>query len=301
VRKAAEQGGVEGRPVRPLARPAFAALLLFVCAGALALYALREGSGRETARRPPAEQQPSVDQSADAVAALRMKDGRQNAGAAPAASNGSQTTTQNSFERGASETPPRSRAMSANTPPRGATTARAATPAPATRAGEPRRGAAPEQARAESNRGKAEPESAAGGMTSPRDADATRSVEPGSGAVALAKVRKVFIEVTGETDLGARTTRLLAGSLRAGGRLTPTDAKEEADAAFKIKVSGGSEAGAGRRPVTASVRLVNEDGEVIWPAVGRGRAGVYTGTVEDVTRRIAGDLLKDVLKSDARP
>ncbi|HWW77262.1 MAG TPA: hypothetical protein VNZ44_17800, partial [Pyrinomonadaceae bacterium] len=73
------------------------------------------------------------------------------------------------------------------------------------------------------------------------------------------------------------------------------DAKEEADAAFKIRVSG-----AGRRPVTASVRLVNEDGEVIWPAAGRGRAGVYTGTVEEVARRIAGDLLKDVLKSDAR-
>ncbi|MBV9925738.1 MAG: hypothetical protein JOZ96_12030 [Acidobacteria bacterium] len=298
-RAAAPDGG-EGRTAGAFAKPAFAALLLFVCAGALALYALRERSGQETARRPTAEQKPPVNQSADDVAALRAKEGTQNTGDASGTSNGSQSTTRNSVERGATETHSRSQATSASTPARGAATTHSAATAQGSRAETTRRVAVPEQARVESNRGKSETESVSGGMTTPRDADATRSVEPGSGAVALAKVRKVFIEVTGDSDLGARAARLLAGGLRAGGRLTPTDVKEEADAAFKLRVSGGKSAGAGGRPVTASARLVNEDGEVIWPAAGRGRAGVYTGTVEDVTRRIAGDLLKDVLRSDAR-
>jgi hypothetical protein len=55
-----------------------------------------------------------------------------------------------------------------------------------------------------------------------------------------------------------------------------------------------------RRTVTLSVRLVNEDGEVIWPSSSNGGAATYTGTLKDVTDRIAADLLKAVLKSDAQ-
>jgi hypothetical protein len=250
------------------------------------------------------------------VATLRAKESPQNTNGTTATSDGSQTTTQNSIERGAAESSSRSQTGRAGTPTRVAVPAHTATSPREARAETTRRGAAPEhapeQARAESNREKSEHEISTGGPTSPRDADATRSVASNAGATALAKVRKVFIEVTGDGDLGEPTTRLLAGSLRAGGRLTPADGKDEADAAFKIRVSGRGNAGtarggstargagAAKRSVTASVRLVNEDGEVIWPASEKGRAGIYTGTVEDVTRRIAADLLKDVLKSDAR-
>ncbi|HWW76882.1 MAG TPA: hypothetical protein VNZ44_15895, partial [Pyrinomonadaceae bacterium] len=228
ARKVTARGVVESRPGRAYVKPAFAALLLLACAGALALYALRERGGQETARQPSAGQRPSVNQSANDVAALSTKDDARNTGAAsetpngPQTANGSQTTTRNPVERGAAASPSRSQAGSVSTPaqgggapPQGAAAARAAAPAATTtaqrsRAETTRRGAAPEQARVESNGGGAETGSDAGGATSPSDADATRSVEPGTGAVALARVRKVFIEVTGDGDLGARTTRLLA-------------------------------------------------------------------------------------------
>lgn len=317
VRRLAAPGGVERRTGRTLARPAFAALLLLVCAGALALYVFRNSREPATARRPAGEQQSSGNQTGNDVAALRAKESPQNTNGTTATSDGSQTTTQNSIERGAAEPSSRSRTGRAGTPTRAAVPAHTATSPREARAETTRRGAAPaqepEQARAESNREKSEHEISTGGATSPRDADATRSVESNAGATALAKVRKVFIEVTGDGDLGEPTTRLLAGSLHAGGRLTPADGKDEADAAFKIRVSGRGNAGtahgggstargagASKRSVTASVRLVNEDGEVIWPTSEKGRAGIYTGTVEDVTRRIAADLLKDVLKSDAQ-
>ncbi|HJQ31256.1 MAG TPA: hypothetical protein VJ866_03705 [Pyrinomonadaceae bacterium] len=257
---------------RAFTRPAFALLLLLVCAGALALYVFRNVQEPETARLQPSANQPVSQPANDAPAHNDAPDHNSpDAGVTSESRGVRQAETHDAARRDAVRRPPSKRPLRATAPA--------------------------EQARANLNNESAESESGAGGADSPGDADATRSVKSAASAMALARVRKVFIEVTAVGELGARTTRLLAGSLRAGGRLTPTDAREEADAAFKIKVSGGS---AGRRPVTASVRLVNEDGEVIWPAAGRGRAGVYTGTVEDVTRRIAEDLLKDVLKSDAR-
>jgi hypothetical protein len=163
-----------------------------------------------------------------------------------------------------------------------------------------------------SNPASSETESGSPALTSGRDREATRSFGQGGVATALSKVRKVFIEVAGGGDLGAQTTRLLADGLREGQRLTPTDAKDDADAAFKIKVTAKPHSATTRgdkasddseqekRTVTVSVRLVNEDGEVIWPSSSKGGAATYTGTLKDVTDRIAADLLKAVLKSDAQ-
>jgi hypothetical protein len=149
-------------------------------------------------------------------------------------------------------------------------------------------------------------------VENPSDSEATRSIKQNVSATALAKVRKVFIEVKGDDSLCEQTARLLAGSLRESQRLTTTDVKDDADAAFKIKISerplGGAnqsekalrDSDTSERLVTVSVRLVNEDGEVIWPTSSNGRERTYTGKVKDVTRRIAIDLLKDVHKSDAR-
>jgi hypothetical protein len=144
------------------------------------------------------------------------------------------------------------------------------------------------------------------------DTNTTRSVGQSAGVTALSTVSKVFIEVAAERELGEQTARLLADSLRVGRRLTPTDVKDEADAALKISVSARQRAARGdasdnsprgsdpaKRVVTLSVRLVNEDGEVIWPAGGKGIA-VYTGTIKSVTGRIASDLLKNFAKPDAQ-
>ena len=112
--------------------------------------------------------------------------------------------------------------------------------------------------------------------------------------------------------MSEQTTLMLAGSLRESQRLTSTQSRDEADAAFKIKVSarvpaakspadkGATSAKTGARLITVSVRLVNEDGEVIWPTRGKAAQSRYTGTIKDVADRITKDLLKDVLKSDAQ-
>lgn len=112
--------------------------------------------------------------------------------------------------------------------------------------------------------------------------------------------------------MSEQTSRLLSDRLRGSGRLIPTENRDEADAAFKIKVSSKPPVGKSRagkeeadsdfetRLVTVSVRLVNGDGAVIWSPGGRHAKGSYTGRIKDLADRITKDLLKDVLTSDAR-
>jgi hypothetical protein len=164
-----------------------------------------------------------------------------------------------------------------------------------------------EQTQVASNRAGSETEDGSTQPTKAGDAGATRSVGQSADATPLSKVSKVFIAVAGDHDLSEQTSRLLAESLRGGRRLTPTDAQDDADAALKISVSARPRApradksprDAAKRAVTLTVRLVNEDGEVIWPAGSKGVA-VYTGTLKDVTGRIAADLLKSLSKPDAK-
>jgi hypothetical protein len=301
--------GFEHRPGGAFVKPAFAALLLIICAGALALYVFR--STRESAPTQLAadkQQQPSVKQSGSVVVARNTNDAPPNGGVSPASVAGTATTTQNATGGHRGDKSSRSETMLATI------RKHTAIPTQATLSNPSPRQATSEQARVASSRTNAETESSpAAAVARQRDSsDTTRSVESNAAATALAKVRKVFIEVTGEHNLSEQTSRLLATRLRDGQRLTPTDVKDEADAAFKIKVSGRTPAGASqgeqasrdsdaeKRSVKVLVRLVNEDGEVIWPANSKGNGGVYTGTVGDVTKRIAGDLLKDVLNSDSK-
>jgi hypothetical protein len=316
--------GSVGRRNVSLAVPAFAALLLLVCAGSLAFYLFRNTRGPSVAR-VATNVQVSVNSQQPAASQAQNDAAKDNANAAtsdgPSAVGdehseggdktsetiaGSQPAPRNTHEDAAAQNSSPGETAQAAIPTGAATLPRTQRPdAGASRpaAGQPQVASNPVGSATESGRS---------ALTSERDSDATRSFGQGGGATALSKVRKVFIEVAGGGDLGAQTARLLADGLREGQRLTPTDAKDDADAAFKIKVSAKPHSGAARsdkalgdsaqekRTVTLYVRLVNEDGEVIWPSSGRGGAATYTGTLKDVTDRIAADLLKAVLKSDAQ-
>lgn len=299
-------------------KPALAALLLVVCVGALALYLFRNTREPSIARLTTHEQ---------VSANMQLPSGQASSDAAK--SNTSETTNDKSSEADArsedgnksSENVAASQdnheGVAAKKPSRDETTRASATAQTTTAVRTPRTYALPrhstyEQTQVASSRTSSETEGGAAAWTSGRDRDATRSVGQSAGATVLSKVRKVFIEVAGEGDLNEQTARLLANSLREGQRLTPTEVKDDADAAFKIKVSAKMRVGAARgdkalsdseqekRVVTLSVRLVNEDGEVIWPSNGKGGVATYNGTLKDATGRIAADLLKDVLKSDAQ-
>jgi hypothetical protein len=298
MRRVTAPGGSGTRP--SFVKPALVALFLFVCVGVLTFYVFRKTGG-------PAATQLAANNGAASFNRAWSDGAPRSTSVTPPAVKPSEggdrppenvavsPQPQSARERGATGKPSRMKHPSQTESARGNVPARAATPAQVASGG-----AAPDA------------EGGAGTAREGLDAtmDATRSVERNAGATALSKVKKVFIEVTGDDGLSEQTSRLLAGSLRDGRRLTPTDSKDEADAAFKIKVSVRPTAGAARgdktshepdgRPVNVSVRLVNEDGEAIWPLNGKGGAGIYTGTLKGVTGRIAGDLLKAVLKSDAQ-
>lgn len=284
-------------------KPAFAVLLLLICVGALALYVLRGARKPEPTQLAAHNQQPPAELEGRDSAITNSNAPASNSNKSPEIIPGSQTATQNAPGAHREKKPSRNE------------TAQAVNSAQTIRPNTRPRPSTPEQTQVALSRTNHDTGSNAATEIVQRNSDATRSVESNAAATALSKVRKVFIEVTGERGLSEQTSRLLASSLRDGQRLTPTDVEDEADAAFKIKVSGRAPTGAThgdkgdkasrvsdpeKRFVTVSVRLVNEDGEVIWPSNSKGKGGVYTGTVRDVTSRIAGDLLKDILKSDAQ-
>jgi hypothetical protein len=149
--------------------------------------------------------------------------------------------------------------------------------------------------------------------------DAPRALSPASAVTALAGVKKIYLDISGDPRLVQQLSRLISQNLQVGQRVSTTENKDEADAALKLnirelparKTARGDErkqpAGVGTGAnanddiatlsTVVTVRLVNEDGAVIWPVKNRKPKGVYDGTLPDVTQRIAGDLLEDMRKA----
>jgi hypothetical protein len=307
TRKAAALAGFEGSTGRSPLRPAFAALLLFLFAGALALLLFKTTRG-------PTDAQLADDRRQASAARTPGDTTTRNNNAPPSNEDSSSANAAGSPSSSPpSSSPDASGVAASNKSPTNAATRRgapqAATPARETRPDARPRQSTAEPAQAALSRAGSGVESGPAPVAKERDSGATRSVGQGAGASALSTVSKVFIEVAGDRELSEQTSRLLADRLRGERHLTPTDAKDDADAALKISVSARPraphadksprDADAAKRVVRLTVRLVNEDGEVIWPAGSKGVA-VYTGTLKDVTDRIAADLLKNSAKPDAQ-
>ncbi|MDT7543176.1 MAG: hypothetical protein QOE33_3080 [Acidobacteriota bacterium] len=264
-------------------KPALAAMLIVICAVAVARYALRD-----TRTDAPAELAANV--------VVSTQNGEESSKALV----GSQASTQDAVN-----------VQTAKKPSRNVTRQVASSTQTSELSVRPHQ-LKPVLSEAGSSRGSSDAQSFASAEMSPRNSDATRSVDSNVGATALSKVRKVFVDVSGDRDLSEQTALMLASSLRESQRLISTQSRDEADAAFKIKVSarvavaqspadkGSPSANAGARLITVSVRLVNEDGEIIWPTTGKAAESHYNGTIKDVADRITKDLLSDVLKSDAQ-
>jgi hypothetical protein len=310
MRRITGEGSFEQRPSSLPIKLVFSALILILCVGTFALYIFRSTRDPNTVNLASNKQQPSVNQASSDFAAMSTNKSLPDASKPYGTVAGSQSLERDVIGGHV----PKKDLRNTKTP--AATQLRAATAGSATRTDRVRRTTTPrsasEEAEVASGRLSSETEGNTVGVKNPTDSDATRSVEQNAGPTALGKVRKVFIDVVGDASLCERTARLLAGSLRESQRLTPTDVKDDADAAFKIKISESSltrvnpsnkvlrDSDPSESLVTVSVRLVNEGGEVIWPARGNGHERTYTGKVKDVTKRIASDLLTDVRKSDTR-
>ena len=115
--------------------------------------------------------------------------------------------------------------------------------------------------------------------------EGTRGNQPVIAGKPLAQVRNVFLELKGK-NASAFERSFRADWSRSGIRLTGS--RDAADAALKISISEDS---AGR--TTAVVRIVNAEGEVIWPKAARAAGWRYTGKAEAVAKRIVADLKKE--------
>jgi hypothetical protein len=111
----------------------------------------------------------------------------------------------------------------------------------------------------------------------------------------LLAVKKVHVDPFGDDSIGKQFRDQLTSALRANRRFTLTVNRDEADAVLKGKITT-------TRPeqVSATVRLVNAKGVVLWPINGPGAGKQYQGPVATVTSQIARDLLADMDKAERK-
>jgi hypothetical protein len=106
----------------------------------------------------------------------------------------------------------------------------------------------------------------------------------------LLDVKKICVEVTGDRQIDLAIIDHLSRSLQANRRWT-TVAHDEADAL--LSVAGGAY---GRE---IYVRLVNQEGKILWPRAGGDRGRKYGATAEEAAKVVA-DLLADVRDLERR-
>lgn len=111
----------------------------------------------------------------------------------------------------------------------------------------------------------------------------------------LIAVKKVHVDPFGDDPIGKQFRDQLTSALRANRRFTLTTNRDEADAVLKGKITT-------TRPeqVSATVRLVNAKGDVLWPVRGPITGKQYQGPVAIITSQIARDLLADMDKAERK-
>jgi hypothetical protein len=132
--------------------------------------------------------------------------------------------------------------------------------------------------------------------TQPEIGPEIRSVERLAldGATLIA-VKKVHVEPFGDDSIGKQFRDQLTSAMRANRRFSLTANRDEADAVLKGRITTA-------RPeqVSATVRLVNAKGEVLWPVKGPVTGKQYQGPVAIITAQIARDLLADMEKAERK-
>lgn len=291
-----ETRSTKGWGLATIARPAFVGLLLVLCTAALLIFVLR--ARRDTV--PVAEvvankQQTPLKQIGNSSSAATGDEALQNSNAFPEVAlpnrnsmmNGPSNKSENKNRYGVAEnqdvvsTPP-SIISNKSQKPDGNRIEE-----PTTRVRNP------------------EPENPLSSKIEVPERDATRSAESTGLSTRLSKVRKVFLDISGDSSLGEQVSQVMTRSLQESQRLSVALSKDDADAALKLLINNSSNATTNsskittdEQVVTVFVRMVNEDGEVIWPTKSKNNGRRYNGTIQGVTNRIMKDLLKDIPQSE---
>ena len=110
-------------------------------------------------------------------------------------------------------------------------------------------------------------------------------------AVRLLSVQKVYVDPLGEDALSQQVREVLIERLRSSNRFTVVSNRDEADAVFK---GGAARVEQNAEMASVVLKLVNIDGQVIWPLTTGKSARRYTGRVANLGDRLLHDLLNDI-------
>jgi hypothetical protein len=124
---------------------------------------------------------------------------------------------------------------------------------------------------------------------------AMRSGKLAPDGASLLAVKKVHVDPFGDDPIGKQFRDQLTSALQANRRFSLTANRDEADAVLKGKITT-------TRPeqVSATVRLVNAKGAVLWPRNGPGAGKQYQGAGATIAGQIARDLLADMDKAERK-
>jgi hypothetical protein len=134
--------------------------------------------------------------------------------------------------------------------------------------------------------------------TPPDDSEkflALRSNRPAPDGASLLAIKYIHVDPFGDDPIGKQFRDLLIAALQVNRRFALTTDRDEADAVLNGKIRS-------TRPeqTSATVRLVNARGEVVWPVKGPIKGKQYQGSITLIATRIAGDLLADMDKAERK-
>jgi len=106
-------------------------------------------------------------------------------------------------------------------------------------------------------------------------------------------IKKVHVDPFVDDSVGKQFRDQLTAALRANRRFSLTTNRDEADAVLKGRMTA-------TRPeqASATIRLVNARGEVVWPIKGPVSGKHYQGSIATIAGQIARDLLADIDKAE---
>lgn len=126
--------------------------------------------------------------------------------------------------------------------------------------------------------------------------DATRALRVERVAASLSAVKRIYVESTGDETLRLEVRAAIISALQPGARFAIATSMDDADALLKASVRRDQSNG----KVLVIARLVNANGEVIWPVTPRGSGEKYLGSTGASGARIVEDLLATVRELESK-
>ncbi|HJQ22514.1 MAG TPA: hypothetical protein VKA60_01275 [Blastocatellia bacterium] len=126
-----------------------------------------------------------------------------------------------------------------------------------------------------------------------RASESTRGLEFVSDPKMLLTVKRVYVDPLGSQPLSQRVRQALIAGLQSSNRFVVVERRDDADAVFKGVAIPGD---ASSRQGALVLRLVNAEGEVLWPLARPAAGRKYTGAAEEIAALVLKALLSDIAR-----